>query len=126
MKKTLFAVALSILCLYFVAGCGSGSGENSIYPGTNGTTSETTLGGFVTLAWEAPVGSDGMPLANVAGYTVYYGTSSVSYDNKVDNGTRTSCTISGLAPGTYYISVTCYDLAGNESSFSNEVTKTVQ
>lgn len=126
MKKTLFAVALSLLCLYFVSGCGSGSGENSIYPGTNGTTSDASLGGFVSLAWDAPVSSDGTPVANVAGYTVYYGTSSGSYDNKVNNAKLTSCTIRGLTPGTYYIAVRCYDSAGTESSFSNEVTKTVQ
>jgi hypothetical protein len=126
MKKTLFAVALSLLYLFFVAGCGSGSGESSIYQGANGTTSDTSLGGLVSLAWEAPVGSDGMPLANVAGYMVYYGTSSGSYDNKVDNGTLSSSTIRGLAPGTYYIAVTCYDLAGTESTFSNEVSSTVQ
>lgn len=96
------------------------------YQGANGTTADTTPGGFVSLASEAPVGSDGMPLANVAGYTVYYGTSSGSYDNKVDNGTQTSCTIRGLAPGTYYIAVTCYDLAGTESTCSNEVSSTVQ
>jgi hypothetical protein len=125
MKKILFTVALSLLCLNFVAGCGSGSGENSIYPGTNGTTSDTSLGGVVSLAWDAPLYSDGTPVANVAGYMVYYGTSSGSYDNKVDNGIKTSCTISGLAPGTYYIAVTCYDSAGTESSFSNEASKTV-
>jgi len=123
MKKIIFAVALTLLCLFFVAGCGGGSGDSST---ASETMSDATFDGSVTLAWEAPVGSDGMPVANVAGYTVYYGTSSRSYPNKLDNGSQTSCTIRGLAPGTYYIAVTCYDLSRNESTFSNEVSKTVQ
>jgi len=119
MKKNLFAVVLLLLCLLFAAGCGGGSGDSE-------TMSDATFDGSVSLAWEAPVGSDGMPVANVAGYTVHYGTSPGSYAKELDSGSKTSCTIKGLAPGTYYIAVTCYDSARNESTFSNEVSKTVQ
>jgi hypothetical protein len=39
--------------------------------------------------------------------------------------TRTTITIDKIAPGqTFYFGVTAYDTAGNESSFSNEVSMT--
>jgi len=126
MTKLFFAVSLSILLLFSVAGCGSDSGGSSSSVVGDGTITDYPTAGSVTLAWDAPVQSDGMPVLNVAGYKVHYGTSSGSYDKTVNTGTQKTCTISGLAPGTYYIAVTCYDSSGNESSFSNEASKTVQ
>ncbi len=59
--------------------------------------------------------------ADLAGYRVYYGTSSGSYDNTLDAGLSTSVEIEGLAQGdTYYFAVTAYDTSGNESAFSEE------
>jgi len=127
MKKFFFAVALAMFLLFSVTGCGSGSGGSDIsFFGGSGTTTDNTATGSVTLAWDAPLNSDGTPVLNVAGYKVHYGTSSRNYDKLVDTGTQKTCTINGLAPGTYYIAVTCYDTRGNESSFSNEASKTVQ
>jgi len=62
----------------------------------------------------------------VAGYKLYYGTSSRNYSNNINVGMVTSYTVSGLAPGTYYFTVTAYDASGNESGFSNEAIKTIQ
>ncbi len=136
MTKFLFAVSLSMFVLFSVAGCGSGSGGSSSSVFGSGTTGDTATGdtatgdtataGSVTLAWDAPLNSDGTPILNVAGYNVHYGTSSGNYDKTVNTGTRSTCTISGLAPGTYYIAVTCYDSSGNESRYSNEASKIVQ
>jgi hypothetical protein len=125
MKKLWFAMSLSLLLMVAVAGCGGSSGGGGIFGGSE-TTSGTATAGSVTLAWDAPVGSDGMPLSNISGYNVHYGTSPGYYGKTVNNGTRTICTISGLAPGTYYFAVTCYDSSGNESTFSNEAVKNVQ
>lgn len=123
MTKFIFAVALAMFLMFSVAGCGSGSGGS-------GTTSiggsETTTAGSMTLAWDAPVGSNGTPVQNIAGYKVHYGTSSGNYTKTLNTGTQTTCTINGLAPGTYYVAVTCYDSLGKESSFSNEASKTIQ
>ncbi len=59
--------------------------------------------------------------ADLAGYKVYYGTSSGSYDNILDVGPSTSVEIGGLSQGeTYYFVVTAYDTSGNESAFSEE------
>jgi hypothetical protein len=125
MVKCISTLIILILLALSLAGCGTGggntsSGDNSIAPDNNVPTST------ISLAWDAPVNSEGLPLANVAGYKVYYGTSSGSYDKQINVGPRTTCTIDGLAPGTYYIAVSCYDIYGNESSFSNEASKSIQ
>jgi hypothetical protein len=115
MKKLLFALVLSLFLMLFVAGCGSGSGGGS-----------NSVAGSAKLAWDTPRNSDGTPVSNIAGYKVHYGTSSRNYDKTVNNGIETTCTISGLSPGTYYFAVTSYDSSGNESGFSNEASKTIQ
>ncbi len=58
---------------------------------------------------------------NVAGYNIYYGTTSHNYTNMVTVGNVTNTTIYGLVPGmTYYFAATTFDSAGNESGFSPE------
>ena len=70
----------------------------------------------VTLAWDASQEED------VAGYRVYYGTTSGHYTNMIDVGLNTSGSISNLVPGqTYYFAATAYDTGGNESGFSQEI-----
>jgi fibronectin type 3 domain-containing protein len=64
----------------------------------------------------------------VAGYRVYWGSSSGSYSQAlgagINTGSTTSYTVTGLTVGrTYYFAVTAYDAAGNESAFSGEVSK---
>jgi hypothetical protein len=71
----------------------------------------------VTLGWTA----SSSPL--VAGYHIYYGTAPGVYSCKVDAGTNTVFTVSGLQPGTTnYFTTTSYDAAGNESAYSLEVS----
>jgi len=70
----------------------------------------------VTLAWNANTDP------NIAGYKIYYGTSSRNYDVSLDLGNFTSCTIADMEEGkSYYFAATAYDIQGNESSFSEEV-----
>ncbi|MCM0082099.1 fibronectin type III domain-containing protein [Geomonas sp. Red32] len=80
-----------------------------------------------TLNWSAPTtNTNGSTLTDLAGYKVYLGSASHSYQQKIDVGKVTSYAASNLTAGsTYYFAVTAYDTAGNESSYSNEVTKTV-
>ena len=76
--------------------------------------------GSVSLEWAESTG------LNIAGYNMYYGISSGDYDDSIDVGNYTSITISDLDVGeTYYFAVTAYDLDGNESGFSNEVSYTI-
>jgi hypothetical protein len=73
----------------------------------------------VTLAWDS-----NQTLA-VAGYRVYYGTTSGHYTNMISVGNKTSYTITNLNTGrTYYFAATAYDYSGNESGFSQEIQYT--
>ena len=73
----------------------------------------------VTLKWDPSRASD------VAGYRLYYGTSSRAYTQKLDIGSNTATLVSNLAEGrTYFFAVTAYNAAA-ESSPSNEVSYTV-
>lgn len=79
--------------------------------------SQSALAAKITLAWDANTDPD------VAGYKVYYGTSSKSYEGSVDVGNVTACTIAGLKGGqTYYFAVTDYNKSNSESGYSNEVS----
>src|SRR6266540_1903703 len=74
----------------------------------------------VTLAWDANTDPD------LAGYKLYYGNSSGSYQFSVDVGNVTSYTLSGLLEGQiYYFAATAYNVSQNESGFSNEVSKAI-
>src|SRR5437867_789820 len=74
----------------------------------------------VTLAWDANTDPD------LAGYKLYYGLSSGSYQSSVDVGNVTSYTLSGLLDGqVYYFAATAYNLSLAESGFSNEVSKAI-
>ena len=75
-------------------------------------------GAIVRISWEESTEP------GVAGYSVYYGTSSMTYTQSLDIG---SCIdnieIGDLDEGyTYYFAVTAYDSGGNESAYSEEVS----
>jgi len=74
----------------------------------------------VNLAWDPSPGPD------VAGYKVYYGTSSRNYAYNVNVGKSTSCSLSGLAEGKkYYFAATAYNSSNAESSYSSEISHTI-
>ncbi len=71
----------------------------------------------VTLTWNTNNEDD------IAGYKIYYGNSSRNYNSIAGVGNQTSYTISNLVDGnTYFIAVTAYDINGNESVFSKEIS----
>jgi fibronectin type 3 domain-containing protein len=73
---------------------------------------QSALAAQIKLAWDANTESD------LAGYKVYYGTSSKSYSGSVDVGNVTSYALTGLNKGeTYYISVSAYNTSGSESVY---------
>lgn len=89
---------------------------------------EQLIAGTATLSWTAPTtNADGTTLTDLAGYKVYYGTTSGNYSQSVDIGNLTAYQVINLTDGaTYYFAVTAYDTSANESSFSNEVSKSIQ
>jgi hypothetical protein len=72
----------------------------------------------VTLAWNPSTST------NIAGYDIYYGTSSGNYISAVPVAANaTNVTIRGLASGTtYYFAATSFDNSGNVSTYSPEVS----
>ncbi len=84
------------------------------------SSGNSTTGTSATLAWMANTDSD------LAGYNVYVGTSSGIYGSPVNVGNVTAYTAGNLKLGTtYYFAVTAYDVNGNESLRSSEVSKSI-
>ncbi len=83
--------------------------------------------GEAILTWYPPTtNTDGTTLTDLAGYKVYYGTTSGNYDTIIDAANVTSHTVTNLTTNvTYYFATTAYDTSANESGFSNEVFKTI-
>jgi hypothetical protein len=100
----------------------------SITASANYTLTCTWSTGSTTINWQAPTtNADGSVLTNLAGFRVYYGTSSTGLTNSmtVDDMTRRSATISSLIPGTWYFAVRAFNIAQTESVNSNVGTRTV-
>jgi len=79
---------------------------------------------LVTLSWDTPVtNDDGTTLTDLYGYRIYYGNLGNNYDQVIDVGNVSTYTLENLSDGqTYYFVVTAFDLSGNESFASNEVS----
>jgi len=74
----------------------------------------------INLAWDANNETD------LAGYILYYGTTNGNYTSSIDVGNITQHTFIDLQDGvTYYLAVTAYDVNGNESNYSEELSHTV-
>ncbi|MGQ0557736.1 MAG: BACON domain-containing protein [Nitrospiraceae bacterium] len=85
-------------------------------------TLNTPASSSVMLTWNANTESD------LAGYKVYRANSSGAYGAPIAAipGNTTSYIVTGLQfNATYFFVVTAYDIAGNESAYSNEVSKSV-
>jgi hypothetical protein len=73
-----------------------------------------------TLAWDPNTDPA------LAGYKLYWGTSSANYSWSADAGNQTTFAVPDLSAGaTYYFAATAYDSERFESTFSNETTHTV-
>ena len=79
-----------------------------------------TGAGLRRHAWLGP-----SPDSTVTGYRLHYGTATKSYSTSIAVGNQTSYTVTGLGAGTFYFAVTSQYLSGTQSSYSNEVSKTI-
>ena len=84
--------------------------------------------GSVTLSWTAPTqNEDGTQLTDLAGYKLYWGTTSGSYPNSltIGNPSVTTYLVENLSPGTYEFVATSFNTSGVESRYSGTATKVV-
>ena len=82
------------------------------------TSVQSATTNSATLQWAANSEPD------LAGYKVYQGTTAGSYGLPIDVKNVTTYTVSNLQTGlTYSFAITAYDLNGNESYPSDEVSK---
>lgn len=117
------SVSISVILLMVAFGCqacGNG-GSGTISGGSGGGT------GSVTLSWNPPTtNTDGTLLTDLAGFRIYYGTSSGNYTSSIDVGNATSYTVTNLPVGVaLYFALTAYDSFGYESEHSGEVVETL-
>ena len=91
-------------------------------------TAAGTSTGSATLRWTPPtLNEDGTPIENLAGYRVYYGTSTGNLNQvlTIAGANVTSAVIQNLTPATWYFALKAYNAANVESSFSNIASKTI-
>jgi hypothetical protein len=84
--------------------------------------------GVATVSWTAPTErSDGSPLADLAGFKVYWGTSPGHYPNSatINNPSVSTHVVEQLTPATWYFVATAIDSSGMESHHSNVGSKTI-
>jgi len=85
--------------------------------------------GSATLSWTPPTTrTDGTPLTNLAGYNIYFGTSSGSYTTTipVTNPGLTTYVVTDLPGGaTYYFVMTAVDATGVQSAYTNVASKAI-
>lgn len=89
----------------------------------------TPVTGSALVSWTPPTeNTDGSPLNNLAGYRIYYGTSSSNLNQvaQVPTPGVTSHLIEGLGAATWYFMVKAYTTTGIESQASNIASKTIQ
>jgi len=94
----------------------------------NITVASTASTGSATLSWQPPTeNADGSPLLNLAGYVIRYGTKSdaLTLEVKISNPGITTSLIEGLAPATWYFTVSAFTSLGVESMPSAVGSKTV-
>ncbi|MCU7852669.1 MAG: fibronectin type III domain-containing protein [Candidatus Thiodiazotropha sp. (ex Monitilora ramsayi)] len=122
--KKISTLILVILTSLVLSACGGGSTDST------SDSRDTIVGTAETLSWTAPVtraDSSYLPLTELQGYRIYYGTSSDNLNMLVDlnDGSITEFSIDTLPAGNYYFAITAYDADGVESGYSNVVNKDV-
>ena len=106
---------LFLICFFLLVTTACASSDPS-------PTSPAPANGTATLSW------DTSEQANIAGHKIYQATAPGAYGAPIASVPMTvrNYTVTGLEDGiTYFFTVTAYSADGAESSFSNEVRKTI-
>jgi hypothetical protein len=81
--------------------------------------------GSFTISWTAPTqNEDGTALTDLAGYRIYYGTTTARYSEKVtlDSAGTNAYVIENLAAGRYFLVMTSVNSSGLESKYTPEIS----
>ena len=105
------------LCgLPLMAACSGSSGSD------NQTGVAASAGGTLIVNWHAPTrNTDGTPLTDLAGYTIYYGTQpgALTSTLQVADPAATHAVVRGLQPGTrYFVAISANNAAGGHSALA--------
>ncbi len=95
---------------------------------SSGSSSSGTTTTSATLQWTAPTdNTDGSALTNLAGYNIYYGTSSSAMTNKIAITTVgiTNYVIQNMQSGTWNFAMTSVNSSGVESALTGTVQATL-
>ena len=113
----------------------AGTRSNILISVGNGTESATLAAFSITVAmgsasmsWTAPTeNTNGTALTDLAGYTIYYGTSSGALTDSIQvaNASAIGYVVGNLNSGTYYFEVSAYTTAGTQSARSSMGSKTI-
>jgi hypothetical protein len=108
------------LLIAALLGCSEGEVHQTIKAAGDNNQDPVAGPNEAILTWDANTETD------LAGYNVYFGTASGQYGTPEDAGNVTTYTLQNLTSGTrYFFAVSAYDLAGNESTLSDEVFKDI-
>lgn len=103
--------------LPLLAACSGLSGSGNQPGGT------ASAGGTLVVSWQAPTkNTDGTPLKDLAGYTIYYGTEPGVYTKTltVDDPSATHAVVKGLQPGAhYFVAISANNSTGRHSALSS-------
>ncbi len=86
-----------------------------------------TTTGSATLSWVAPTSNtDGSALTDLAGYKIYYGTSTSNLSSSISVSIGLSTyVINNLSSGTWYFAISAVNSSGVESALSSIASKTI-
>lgn len=90
----------------------------------NAEITATRVAGNIVVTWDASQDvdrGDGREVSGVAGYRVYWGYTGSRQYTETHATTGTTHSIAFDSSRVYFIAVTAFDAAGNESGFSDEV-----
>jgi hypothetical protein len=124
MNKKLSTLLLASAVSLLLSACGGGGSTSS------SVNRDDTSASRVLLSWNAPTSrTDGtfLPVTELQGYRIYYGSSEDSLSVLVDlnDDSITEYTVDTLPSGSYYFAISAYDSDGVESGLSNIISKDV-
>lgn len=113
-RLAVLSVVLQLLACSLDSGEGEGAGAGA------------GLGAAI-VSWNAPSereDGEGLSMAEIGGYRIYFGTTEGDYPNKIiiDDGNIMEGKVIA-PPGVYFVVVTVYDTYGSESDYSSPVLK---